>query len=41
MTDLVEIIVVLIISTFAIWLAFYVEYNSNQSKWMQFIRKWL
>jgi len=25
---------------FAVWLAFYIEYNTNQSKLMQFIRKW-
>lgn len=31
---------VLAISAFAVWLAFYVEYNNNQSRWMQFIRKW-
>jgi uncharacterized protein (DUF983 family) len=34
-------IVVLAISAFAVWLAFFVEYNNNQSRWMQFIRKWL
>ena len=33
-------IVVLAISAFAVWLAFFVEYNNNQSRWMQFIRKW-
>jgi hypothetical protein len=29
-------IVVLAISAFAVWLAFYVEYNNNQSRWMLF-----
>lgn len=33
-------LVVLALSAFAVWLAFYVEYNNNQSRWMQFIRKW-
>ena len=31
---------VIAISAFAVWLAFFVEYNNNQSRWMQFIRKW-
>ena len=34
------ILVVLALSVFAVWLAFYVEYNNNQSRWMKFIRKW-
>jgi hypothetical protein len=33
-------LVVLALSAFTVWLAFYVEYNNNQSRWMQFIRKW-
>lgn len=33
-------LVVFALSTFAVWLAFYVEYNNNQSRWMKFIRKW-
>lgn len=33
-------LIIITISTFAVWLAFYVEYNNNQSRWMQFIRKW-
>ena len=33
-------LVVLVLSVFVVWLAFYVEYNNNQSRWMQFIRKW-
>lgn len=30
----------LFIFILAVWLAFYIEYNSNQSKLMKFIRKW-
>lgn len=32
--------IILAISAFAVWLAFFVEYNNNQSRWMQFIRKY-
>ena len=31
---------ILIVVIFAVWLAFYIEYNTNQSKLMKFIRKW-
>lgn len=33
-------LVILAISAFAVWLAFFVEYNNNQSRWKQFIRKY-
>lgn len=40
MSILLETLAAIAISTFAVWLAFYVEYNNNQSRMMQFIRKW-
>lgn len=33
-------LIIIAITAFAVWLAFFVEYNSNQSSWMQFIRKY-
>lgn len=34
------ILIIIAITAFAVWLAFFVEFNSNQSRWMQFIRKY-
>jgi len=33
-------LIIIAITAFAVWLAFFIEYNSNQSSWMQFIRKY-
>lgn len=33
-------LIIIAITAFAVWLAFFVEYNSKQSSWMQFIRKY-
>lgn len=33
-------LLIIAIIAFVVWLAFYIEYNSNQSKLMKFIREW-
>jgi len=32
--------ILLAITAFAAWLAYFIEYNNSQSRWMLFIRKW-
>ncbi|MBD3841365.1 MAG: hypothetical protein IE909_05685 [Campylobacterales bacterium] len=39
-TPIKTMLIVIAITAFAVWLAFFVEHNNNQSRWMQFIRKW-
>lgn len=41
MSTFLDVVCYGLICTFTVWLAFWVEYNPNQSGWMQFIRKWL
>jgi hypothetical protein len=33
-------LIIIAITIFAVWLAFFVKYNSNQSSWTQIIRKY-
>lgn len=39
-TPIKAMLIITAITAFAVWLAFFVEYNSNQLRWMQFIRKY-
>lgn len=33
--------IIIVLIAFTIWLAFWVEHNDNESKWMWFIKKYL
>jgi len=41
MNYFLEIGLLVVISAFIIWLAYWIEYKENQSKWMLLVRKWL